>query len=231
MNTATFKEPPPSSAAEQPPAHEFAYRSISRAAIAAIVFTVLAPTAFLTQPLVLMPVLGAGFGILALANFRRFPDELIGQSAAKISVVVSLLLLVSSVSVHTFVYLTEVPDDCLRMSFSDLRPNSRSPLPYSEKSLELDGERVFLKGYVRPGAKKRKLKEFVLVGDWGTCCFGGNPKITDVVAIKIIGDQTVDYGYSLRRITGTFRLNQDTRRTNEKDIPQVYYEIEADQVR
>ena len=76
-----------------------------------------------------------------------------------------------------------------------------------------------------------KLKEFILVGDWGTCCFGGNPKITDVVAVKIVGDQTVDYGYSVRRVVGTFRLNKSTRRTNEKDIPQVFYEIEAEQVR
>jgi len=230
MNTATLKEqisPPMQKKVE----NEFAYRSISRSAIAAVVFTVLGPTAFLTQPLVLIPVLGAGFGVLALANIRRFPDELIGLVAAKISLFVSLFLLVGSVSMHSYVYLTEVPDDCVRMRFSDLRPNSRTPLPYSEKTLELDGQRVFLKGYVRPGAKKRKLKEFILVGDWGTCCFGGNPKITDVVAVKIVGDQTVDYGYSLRRIVGTFRLNKNTRLTNEKDIPQVFYEIEADQVR
>lgn len=230
MNTATLKEQIPTPV-QNSVNNEFAYRSVSRAAIAAVIFTVLAPAAFLSQPLVLIPVLGVGFGILALANIRRFPDELIGLSAAKISAAVSLLLLITSVSTHSYIYLTEVPDDCVRMSFSDLRPNSRTPLPYSEKALDLDGERVFVRGYVRPGAKKRKLKDFILVGDWGTCCFGGNPKITDVVAVKIIGDQTVDYGYSVRKIVGTFRLNKSTRQTKEKDIPQVYYEIEADQVR
>ena len=79
--------------------------------------------------------------------------------------------------------------------------------------------------------KKRKLKEFILVGDFGSCCFGGDPKITDVVAVTIIGDDTVDYGYSLRRVAGTFRLNQRTRRTKEKDVPQVFYEIHTNEVR
>jgi hypothetical protein len=230
MNTATLKEPisPPM---QDKVENEFEYRSISRAAIAAVIFTVLSPTAFMVEPLVFVPLLGLGLSILALVNLRRFPEELIGLSAAKISLLVSLVVLVSSASRHTYVYLTEVPDGCVRMSFSDLRPNTRTPLPYSEKAAELDGKRVFVRGYVRPGAKKRKLKEFILVGDWGTCCFGGNPKITDVVAVSIAGDQTVDYGYSVRRIVGTFRLNKNTRLTNEKDIPEVFYEIEAEQVR
>ena len=69
------------------------------------------------------------------------------------------------------------------------------------------------------------------MGDFGDCCFGGNPKITEVVAIKIIGDETVDHNYSLRKIAGTFRLNQATKQTSEDEVPRVYYEIEADQIR
>ena len=111
------------------------------------------------------------------------------------------------------------------------RPNSRSSLPFAEKARELDGLKVFLKGYVRPGAKTRKLKNFILVGDFGDCCFGGNPKMTEVVAIKILGDKTIDHSYSLRKIGGTFRLNESRKRTSDDEVPLVYYEIEADHIR
>ena len=234
MNTVIHPSPEKlASVAEGNSENEFAYRSVSKAAVASIVFAVLgALTAFLAQVFVLLPALGAGFGMVALSSFRRFPDELIGKLAAKIGLIVSLVCLVGSLSYHSYVYATEVPEGYQRISYSELRPNSRTPLPFSEEAIQFDGKKVFLKGYVRPGAKKRKLKEFILVGDFGDCCFGGSPKITDVVAISIVDeDTTVDYGYSLRRIGGTFRLNQRTRRTADKDVPQVFYEIEADHVR
>lgn len=212
--------------------NEFEYKSISKAALASITFAILGLTAYLAQPFVFFPTIGLVFGLLALVNFRRFPEELTGQIAGKIGLVLSLVVLVTSVGYHSYIYATEVPEGYQRISFSDLRPNPKTPsIPFSEKSMEFDGKKVFVKGYVRPGAKKRKLKEFILVGDFGTCCFGGNPKITDVVAVTIIGDDTVDYGYSLRRIAGTFHLNRQTRPTKEKDIPQVFYEIHTEEVR
>ena len=235
MNTALYSQSKdkPAVVLENRSENEFMYRSVSKAAVASMVFAALgALTAFLAQVFVLLPALGVGFGFVALANFRRFPDELIGKRLAKIGLVVSLVFLIGSFGYHSYVYATEVPEGYQRISYSELRPNRRTPLPFSEKAEEFDGKKVFLKGYVRPGAKKRKLKEFILVGDFGDCCFGGNPKITDVVAVSIIDEEaTVDYGLSLRRIGGTFRLNRQTRRISDKEVPQVFYEIEADHVR
>ena len=223
---APFKEP-------EIRGNEFEYRTVSKSAIASITFAILGlVSAYLAQLFVIIPAIGVIFGLLAIMNFRRFPDELTGRLAAKIGLFLGLFVLVTSVSYHSYIYATEVPEGYQRISFSELRPNPKTPnIPFSEKSAEFDGKKVFVKGYVRPGAKKRKLKEFILVGDFGTCCFGGNPKITDVVAVTIIGDDTVDYGYSLRRIAGTFRLNRQARRTKEKDIPHVFYEIHTEEVR
>jgi hypothetical protein len=52
-----------------------------------------------------------------------------------------------------------------------------------------------------------------------------------VVAIKILGDDTIDHGYLLRKIGGTFRLNESRKRTSDDEVPLVYYEIEADHIR
>lgn len=231
MNTSTTQKPESSPMASSDP-NEFVYKTISKSAVACIVFAILGLASFLAPPLVLLPALGVGFGLLALGAFRKYPDELTGKPAAKIGLGISLLCLVCSVVMHSYIYATEVPDGYQRISYGHLKPSKRDPLPFSKKAIEFHGKKVFLKGYVRPGAKKRKLKEFIMVGDFGDCCFGGNPEITDVVAIRILDkEKTVDYGLGLRRIGGTFRLNQHKRPTNDKDIPQIYYEIEADHVR
>ena len=113
---------------------------------------------------------------------------------------------------------------------SALKDDLKTKLVWSEQAEELDGKKVFIKGWVRPGNRKDNLKDFILVGDMGSCCFGGSPKITDVVAISIKGDERVSYSWKLRKIHGTFRLNRQAAPTGEKDIPKVYYQIDADSV-
>ena len=212
--------------------NEFAYRSISKAAIASLIFAVLgALTCLLAAHFVLLPGLGLIFGLVAMSSFRKFPEELTGRMAAKIGIGLSLVCAVGASAFHTYIYNTEVPEGYQRISYGDLRPNNRTSLPFSEKALEFDGKKVFLKGYVRPSAKRRKLKNFILVGDFGDCCFGGNPEMTDVVAIKILTDETIDHGYMLRKIGGTFRLNERSKRTKDEEVPLVFYEIEADHIR
>lgn len=229
--TTTFSENPQPATLSRG-ANEFEYRSISKAAIACIVFAFLGLlTAFIAPHFVVIPLISLVFGVVALFNFRWFPTELMGKPVAIVGLVLSSLCFVGSTAYHSYIYATEVPEGYSRVSFGELRPNSRTPIPFAERAEELDGQKVFIKGYVRPSTKRRKLKEFILVGDFGSCCFGGSPKITDVVAVNIIVDQTVDYGYTLRRITGTFRLNKQTKQTKEEDIPQIFYEIEADRVK
>ncbi len=211
---------------------QFQYRSVSKAAICCVVFAILSALfCWLSPVFVLLPILGVGFGWIALANLKRFPEELIGKTGSRIGLAISAVCLIACLATHAYVYATEVPDGYQRISFSDLKPRKRSTLPYGEKATEVDGEKVFLKGYVRPSTKKKGLKKFIMVGDFGDCCFGGSPKITEIVAVDIQIPKTIDYGWGLRKIGGTFRLNPNTKRIPEKDIPEVFYEIEADYVK
>ncbi len=212
--------------------NEFAYRTFSKAAIASIVFAVLgALTSFLAIQMVLLPMMAAVFGVVALLSFRRYPDELSGKRLAQIGLIAGIVLFSTSLSYHVYIYNTEVPEGYQRISFGELRYNKRSTLPFNEKAQVFDGQKVFLKGYVRPSTKRRKLTDFILVGDFGDCCFGGNPDPTEVVAIRIKIDQTVDHSYALRKIGGTFRLNEDSRITGDNEVPKVFYEIDADYIR
>ncbi len=213
---------------------ESAYQSVSKTAVASVIFGILGLSAFLAQALTLLPILGVIFGFLALKAIRAYPDELVGKGAARIGLLLSTVCLVASGAMHSFIYATEVPEGYRRISFAELKPSSRGTdaNEYPDRAIELDGQKIFLKGYVRPpSGKQYNLKSFIMVGDFGDCCFGTDVSATDVVAIKIQSDDTVNYGYGLRRIGGTFRLNARAQRSHEDDIPRVFYEIEADYVR
>ena len=129
---------------------------------------------------------------------------------------------------YAFTYATEVPDGYQRISFDQLHSDNHSDSLFPADAESLNGKKVFLKGYVKSGAKLRDLKEFFLISE----IEGGIPEITEVVAIRIVKEgTTVDYGLGLRRIGGVFKLNPRSRATRDKDVPQVFYEIEADYVR
>lgn len=230
MKTIDAPRDAPAFQSPDEPEH-FEYRSVSKAAVVCVVFALMAIMAFLFEAFVIIPLLGFCFGVAALVNFRRFRNELIGEKAAWIGTIVNALCLVGAIAMHAYIYTTEVPDGYQRISFSMLNPKPKSGVDYSPEAVELDGKKVFVRGYVRPGLKKSKLKKFILVGDFGSCCFGGNPQIYDVVAVNISIDKTVNYGFGLRRIGGTFRLHKRPRASKAKDVPSIIYEIEADHVK
>ncbi len=208
---------------------ESGYRAVSKAALASVVFAILGSFSIWASVFIILPLLGLVFALIARSNLRRYPEELSGSAPATIGLVLNLLLLIGSVGYHSWVYATEVPEGYDRISFYDLKPKPReSSFPFSPKAKDLDGKKVFLKGWVRPSDKKTGLKKFILVGDFGSCCFGGSPKPTDVVAVEIVTDQTVDYSLMQRKIGGTFRLNTRPVQVGEAEIPALYYQLEAD---
>ena len=228
MSVAPLEQNKMSAAGEH---DRYQYRAVSKSAVACMAFAVMSLLlVFVSELFVVLPLMGVAFGLVALSGFRKYPGELVGKPVAMVGFFLSLILLVSSVGFHSYIYATEVPEGYTRISYRDLKPGRRSQTPFAEKAEELDGTKVFLKGYVRPSDKQRGLKNFILVGDFGDCCFGGNPKITEVVAITIVSDDTVDYSLRKRKIGGEFRLHKRTRQIKEKDIPQIYYEIIADHV-
>ena len=211
---------------------EEAYQAVCKTAVAAVIFGVLGIASFLHQIFLILPLLAIVFAVLALKAIRQWPDELVGKGAAKFGLVLGLLFFIAGSAMHSFIYATEVPDGYRRISFAELKPSSRQPNGFPDRAKEFDGQNVFIKGYVRPpSGKQYGLKSFIMVGDFGDCCFGGDPAITDVVAVKIQTDDTVNYGYGLRRIAGKFKLNPGTAISDEQEIPRVFYEIEADYVR
>jgi len=75
------------------------------------------------------------------------------------------------------------------------------------------------------------VRQFVLVGDLGTCCFGGQPSLTHMIDVTLEkGQDSVAYNTYRRNLTGTLYVSRTPLRS-----PGVekggYYRLVADSIR
>ena len=203
------------------------YRSLSAPAVVSVIFAVISIAAIFFVGLIFLPLLGLLIGLIALRSIRRRPEELTGGGLATAAVAMCLICGLTSVSWATWVYVTELPDGYERVGFLELQPDKDQPkLPVSPKSLEMDGEKVFIKGYIYPDDRGAKVRQFVLVPDLGTCCFGGQPKLTDMVEVTLKEPLTTSYSMRQKKLGGILRV--DTRLKPVSGLNGVYYQLEAD---
>jgi hypothetical protein len=140
------------------------------------------------------------------------------------------LLLVGGIALHATVYALEVPEGYQRISFYELQPSEDRPdLPVPPKALDLNGQKVFVKGFVYPDGQQSNIQRFVLVPDRGTCCFGGQPKLTDMIEVTVVTKDRLRYSLQMRKLAGT--LHVDTRLKPVDGLGGVYYRLDADYVR
>ncbi len=224
------------------------YRAICRSAIISAVL------AAISLPLVVLAVvsmefqvgdavplglLGALFAAVALVlgfvggrTIQRFPSEYTGKRLARFGLVGGLLLFIAGSATAGFTYTTEVPDGYTRTGFWELQPDPEMPqYPVPPKAAELSGKPIFIKGYMHPGvASMGKVNHFILVPDMGTCCFGGQPKATDMIEVVVKeGKERVAYSPRRIKLSGTFYLADIP--TQSLGLRNVWYHLEADEVK
>lgn len=213
-----------------------AYRTVSRCAVIALILSLVSLLAFFVSWLLILPVVSVVLGLTALSTIRRYPNEFTGRGAALASVVISTSVFLLATTLHAVEYATEVPEGYSRISFTELQPDMKDPnslmmtqaaiLP--KRAEELHGRQVFIKGYIHPGvATLGKVDHFILVPDMGTCCFGGQPKATDMIEVKIKPDASrVKYSTRTVKLAGKFVLAD--RSSQFGDLHSVVYHLEAD---
>jgi hypothetical protein len=225
------------------------YRAISRSAIvsmvmAAVSFPLVALALYAAASrygdAVMLGLVGSMFagaavvlGLTGLLTIRRYPTEYTGSRLAGTGLFGGVLLLASGLPVSVYTYTTEVPEGYARVWFDELKrlDEDQPELPVSPRSLELSGQKIFIKGYMHPSvASTGKVKHFILISDFGTCCFGGQPKSTHMIEIHI-PDNVEGIAYSTRtlKLAGTFLLAD--RPVQSMGLNGVWYHMEVDQVR
>ncbi len=184
------------------------YQAVSKAAVVSLGLVFFSLLALVFPALLVLPAVGLVLGLLARRSLRRYPRELTGRGIAWVGTVGCGLLLVGGSIFHLAVYLTEVPEGYERITFESLQVSDQDLAMGANMPTELNGKRVFVKGYVHPGVSSMgSIRRFVLVPDMGTCCFGGQPAMTDMIEVRIVGDaEGVRYSTRKRRLAGTFRV-------------------------
>jgi len=212
--------------------NDFPYRAVSRMAVASIVMFPIAMLGLLQTfaPLLIFAVFGLICAVLALRSIARWPDEYSGRSLALIGAALSAVLLVGGSGWHAYVYATEVPEGYQRVSFYDFQQPQTAPDVPSERALAVDGEDIFIKGYIHPSSGSGLLRRFILVPDLGTCCFGGQPRSTDMIEVTLTKGQKVRSGLTKRKLAGKFTINPYAQKTADFDN-QIFYQLRVDQIR
>ena len=166
------------------------------------------------QPMVLvpLPLVGLLAGLMAWMKIRRSRDQLTGEGLAMVGTLGCGLMLVAGSLIAAWTYATEVPEGYSRISFVRMTPDEfelaegkRIP----EEIQKLNGQQVFIKGYMRPSNYQYGLRNFLLVRDNQNCCFGplNDVKYFDQIQVNFAGDIRADYDTGIFRLGGTLRIN------------------------
>ena len=212
------------------------YQALSRAAVLSLVFGCLSVFAFLSQTLVVLPLLGIVFGLVGFASLRKYPDELLGKPQATWGLTLSLMFLVAAPAYHIYVYATEVPEGYERVKFSSLQSVQDEiegmPVQPPPEAMALDGKQIFIKGYIHPNSMDATMaKRFVLVPDLGTCCFGGVPDLTDMIEVSLSGEDYAQKTLRQQKLAGELTVRPTLKRISlEKDNTGVFYQLKADYI-
>jgi hypothetical protein len=201
------------------------YRALHTGAIIGLVlgilsvFTVAAAASSLEGTLLIapIPVLGMFMSLRSWAKIRREPDRYTGGPIAIAGFLLSLVFLSGGLGYSGYVYATEVPDGYTRISFNAMKPDAlqaRSGVAVPRGLAALDGQKVFIKGYIRPDSITQKfgIKEFLLVRDNNQCCFGdlSTVKYHDQIDVDMMGSRTVEYSEgALIRVGGVLKVEPE----------------------
>jgi hypothetical protein len=205
-----------------------AYRAISALAVTSLGLGLLAALTFAHPIFGAIAVLGVMLGLAAMRQIRLRQHELTGLPLAAGGVILSLAMSAGGWSWHLYDYLTEVPPGAQRIHYDLLQPAADEPVP--PEAVALEGKKVFIKGYMYP-SKNSVVKEFVLCRDNKECCFGGQPKPTDMILVRMKDPPTAEYSTWMRRVAGTFRVLATQRDAEQGVRHQIVYQLEADHLR
>ena len=206
------------------------YRTLNVLAVVSTVFGALSILTAFTPFLGPVPVAGVILAMLALRQIRRAPEEYTGRGFAIAGLLLSLGLWVVGAGCYVYGQHRGVPHGYKLISFDDLQPDPDVPgevIP--PVVLELDDKKIFIRGFMYPGRRYTRIKQFILVPTMDHCNFCSRSlKSTEMVGIKLVGDLVTNYRNRLAGFGGTLRIDEEQAARPFGGMP---YRIDADEVR
>jgi hypothetical protein len=107
-------------------------------------------------------------------------------------------------------------------TLADFKYEQRKPLP--EQVVALDGKKVEIAGFIYKGSGNvRDIKEFILMRDAGTCCYGPQANYPHFVIVRVVAGQGVNFTRDPIVVVGTLRVGEKW----DGDYLDCIYELEA----
>ena len=192
---------------------EFSYIPVTPLAPITLFFGLFSITSLLGMFGLAFALVGTIVGVICMLKIRKAQGELGGRTLGGIGLALSVLFLIGGSGYHSYLYATECPEGYQRVSFNWI---SKQAPTYQDGKLEiapavaeLDEKPIFIKGYMYPTRQLTGISEFVLVKDTGECCFGGQPKPTDMIVVQFKNGKTVNHReQQLVAVSGIFKAKQ-----------------------
>ncbi|MDA1165646.1 MAG: hypothetical protein O3B13_21325 [Planctomycetota bacterium] len=209
--------------------NEFDYRPVPPLAAVTAVLGIFSLGSLITEFAIPFALLGVALGVVASRQISHSRGEFSGLWLARGGLVMCVVCLFAGSALHAYLYATEVPEGYTRLSFvTDIAKKGFAVhdgrQAYHPDVKALEGQKIFLKGYMYPDGRMDGIRQFILCKDSGECCFGGKPELTDMIFIDIPeGVPSATYFDGMVAIAGKFVLG-DLRRAGEL---RPAYKIEA----
>lgn len=201
------------------------YRALNPLAVASAAGGACSAAAFLGWPMAVIPALTLLVGARAWWRIRSAPEEYTGLRLAQLGMLLAVAFWIGGWSWLWYQYLTEVPPGYLSISYDQLQPAEGKPLTeIPDSARALDGQRVFIRGYVYPPNQMTGVRRFVLCRDNGDCCFGGTPKLTDMIDVNLLNELSLSYSKKLHRVAGVFHVSD----AGDPNARGAVYRLDAD---
>jgi len=126
---------------------------------------------------------------------------------------------------QNYCYYNYAPPGYLELTFYDFAAGNSDAVP--NEIVQLDGQKVFVKGYMYPQKLQEGIEKFALVEKITSSSFAGaTPHPTDMIIVEIKTGEIIAYRAKPIRIGGTLRVRRDYDYQDKNP-----YTIEADIVR
>ncbi|MBN2579048.1 MAG: hypothetical protein JXB10_08665 [Pirellulales bacterium] len=205
------------------------YRSLSWPAILSLAVGMFSILTVFHPVFWAVPLLAAALGWYALRQIQSAPGEYTGEAFAWGGIAAAAALGLLGFGIYHYVETHSIPAGYTPVTFDDLQSATEiiPPSAYDLEPTSQDREkRIYITGYMYPGRRNIKIREFVLVPTLGHCQFCSRQlKSTEMISVKFTGDLTTDYTDSLVKVGGKFRIDREQVATPLGGLP---YQLEAD---
>jgi hypothetical protein len=160
---------------------------------------------------VVLPITAVYLGRRAMKQIARSPDEYTGEGLAWGGIGLALLFFLVGSGCLIWIRGRDVPHGYQYVEYAELQPDLNvEGQKVPPGAMDLDGKRVFIKGYMVPGRQQVGLKHFLLCPTNGVCTFHfPNPKPTEIIDIKLREDLATAYTTQLVGLGGVFHVDPD----------------------